>query len=146
MIACIVLFAMMLLTVFDVCFRYFLDDPISGVTELTEILMACLSFLGLAWCAIKDQHLKVDLLISRLHPRTQGMIDTTMLLLGLCLVSLISWRIIAEAAALYHLKITSSLLNVPVYPFYIIASMGCAMLCLVMIGIILQNISKVIVK
>ena len=49
-----VLAAMMFLTVSDVFLRYFLRRPILGATELTENMMVCLAFLGLAWCAVQE--------------------------------------------------------------------------------------------
>ena len=87
-----VLAAMMFLTVSDVLLRYFLRRPILGATELTENMMVCLAFLGLAWCAVQEGHLKVDLVMTHFSPRVQAIVDSITSCAGLILVALIAWR------------------------------------------------------
>ena len=70
-LAGIVLLLLMMLTVGDVFLRYFFHSPILGTTELTEMMMICICFLGLAYCAKEDAHLKVDILVQHLSRRAQ---------------------------------------------------------------------------
>lgn len=139
-----VLAAMMLLTVSDVFLRYFLRRPILGATELTENMMVCLVFFGLAWCAIQQGHLKVDLVMTHFSPRVQAIVDSITSCAGLIMVALIAWRGLLEGMAVQQLHIVSSLLKLPAFPFYYILALGCAMLCLVMVTNLIQNIDKVI--
>jgi len=61
-IAAIIMFAMMLLTCVDVIGRYFLNRPVYGAFELTEVLLACLIFSGLPLVTLRQEHVTVDVL------------------------------------------------------------------------------------
>jgi len=143
-LASAVLVAMMLLTVSDVCLRYFLRRPILGTTELTENMMVCLAFFALAWCAIQQAHLKVDLVVSRFSPRIQAVCDSITLMAGLIMVALIAWRSFVEGLVVRELNIISSLIKIPAFPFYFVIAVGCALLCLVMVTQLIQNIHKAV--
>ena len=143
-IACGVLSAMMLLTVSDVFLRYFFRRPIIGATEITENMMVCLAFFALAWCAARQGHLKVDLVISIFSPRVQAVFDTLTGLAGLVMVALITWRNFVEAIAIKELNIVSSLIRIPAFPFYYVIALGCAVLCLVMAVQVVQEFRKAI--
>lgn len=137
---------MMMLTVSDVIMRYFLNKPILGTTELTENMMVCIVFFGLAWCALRDSHLKVDILMSHLPKKLQSVVDSITFLIGFIIAVLMIWRTIMEGIALKELKITSSLLHVPVYPFYFIAATGGILFCLVLAVILIKTINMAVKK
>lgn len=139
-----VLVAMMLLTVADVCLRYFLRQPILGTTELTENMMVCMAFLALAWCAGQQGHLRVDLIVSLLSPRMQAVCDSITSMVGLIVVALIAWRSFVEGLAVRQLNIISSLLKIPAFPFYYVVAFGSALLALVMIAQLVQHIHKAV--
>ena len=143
-LASAVLVAMMLLTVSDVCLRYFLRRPILGTTELTENMMVCLAFSALAWCAAQQGHLKVDLVMSRFSPRIQAVCDSLTLMVGLIMVALIAWRSFMEGLVVRELNIISSLIKIPAFPFYFVVAVGCALLCLVMAVQLIQNVHKAV--
>lgn len=142
--ASIVLAAIMLLTVADVFMRYFLRSPILGTTELTENMMVCLTFFGLAWCAAQQSHLRVDLVMSRFSPRIQALVDGITTLAGLVMVALVAWRSVIEALAVQELNIVSSLLRIPAFPFYYVIAVGSALLALVMVTQVIQQIEKAV--
>jgi len=60
-IAAAVMFGLMALTCVDVVGRYFLNRPVPGGFELTEILLAALIFAGLPLVSLRDEHVTVDL-------------------------------------------------------------------------------------
>jgi len=139
-----VLAAMMLLTVSDVFLRYFLKTPILGTTEITENMMVCLTFFGMAWCAAQKSHLKVDLVMSRFSPRTQAAVDGATTLAGMVMVILIAWRSLLEGMAVRELHIISSLLRIPAYPFYYVIALGFFLLGLVMAAQAVDHIGKAV--
>ncbi|HLB17199.1 MAG TPA: TRAP transporter small permease [Burkholderiales bacterium] len=59
--AAAVMFGLMLLTCVDVVGRYFLNKPVWGGFELTEMLLAALIFAGLPLVTLRDDHVTVDL-------------------------------------------------------------------------------------
>lgn len=60
-VAALVMFGLMTLTCVDVVGRYFLNRPVAGGFELTEILLAALIFAGLPLVSLRDEHVTVDL-------------------------------------------------------------------------------------
>lgn len=62
LVGCILLFGTMTVTCVDVVGRYFLNAPLPGGFELTEVMMAALIFLGMPLVTAKDEHIKVDIL------------------------------------------------------------------------------------
>jgi TRAP-type C4-dicarboxylate transport system permease small subunit len=53
--------ALMLLTCADVGGRYFLNRPVWGAFELTEMMLAALIFAGLPLVSLRNEHVTVDL-------------------------------------------------------------------------------------
>ena len=139
-----VLAAMVLLTMSDVFMRYVFDKPIIGTTEITELMMICVAFLGLGWCAVNRAHLKVDLIMANRSPRTQAIVDSITLISGLCLCVFITWRCFVESVTSMQLGVTFSLLDLPDYPFYFILTLGFASLCVVMVTNVIENIAKAV--
>ncbi len=60
-VAAALLMALMLLTCMDVAGRYFLNRPVSGAFELTEMMLAALIFAGLPLVSLRGEHVTVDL-------------------------------------------------------------------------------------
>ena len=61
-IAAFFLFALMVMTFFDVVLRSALNNPIESATELTRLFMAIVVFASLPMVSWKDNHIVVDLL------------------------------------------------------------------------------------
>lgn len=137
-----VLVAMMLLVVADVVMRYVLRSPIIGATELTEYMMVCVVFFALAWCALMRKHVKVDLLLAHFSPRAQAIIDSTTCFFSLGVGVIITWRSVLESISLIQVGKISSSLEIPIYIFYFVSSFGFAVLCVVILILLIQLVSK----
>lgn len=138
------LVAMMLLTVSDVFLRYFFAQPIKGSVELTEYFMAVVGFCGLAWCAVKVGHARVDLLIARFSPRTQAVFDSVTYFLALTVAPLVAWRGIAASNYAREVGKYSVMLEIPAYPFYLALGIGFLVLSLVLVAHMVRSIVKVV--
>jgi TRAP-type C4-dicarboxylate transport system permease small subunit len=60
-VAAAVMFCLMALTCVDVIGRYFLNRPVWGGFELTEMMLAALIFAGLPLVTLRNDHVTVDL-------------------------------------------------------------------------------------
>lgn len=60
--------AMMLVTTLDVGGRYFLNRPLFGAVEITELLMVMVIFMALPYLTSRSEHINVDL-VPLLLPR-----------------------------------------------------------------------------
>jgi TRAP-type C4-dicarboxylate transport system permease small subunit len=139
----VVLGLMMLLTVCDVCGRYFFNHPITGATEISRLMMVIIVFPALGWAALGKMHVRVDLVVTRLSPRVQGIIGTITLLIALSTYAIITWRSLLESAVVNR---QTSLLQLPYTPFYWIMSVGFAMFCLAIVVLVIENFIKAVKK
>jgi TRAP-type C4-dicarboxylate transport system permease small subunit len=141
-IAIVILVAMMLFTVLNVVMRAFFNRPIPGDVELIEIAMVCTGFLGLAWCAIKEKHIRVDLLVQFFPKRGQAIVDIIGYLgaLGACVI--IAWQSINEGLANKGLETASASLEIPLYPFYWVTAAGYVLLCLALLVLIVRAVKR----
>ena len=80
--------AMMFLINADVLMRYFLNSPITGAYEISEILIVLSSFLGAAWILRQGGHIKVDILVNQLNPRAKKLYGFIISIVGaiVCLI------------------------------------------------------------
>ena len=143
-LAAIFMLAMVALTVADVFLRYLFNAPILGSVELTEYFMVIAGFLGLAWCALKGGHVKVDLIINHLPPRFQAITDSITLILAMTVVPLLAWQGFAQARYTLLHKSASPILDIPAYPFYTAVGLGCALLFLALATVLAEFIRKAI--
>jgi TRAP-type C4-dicarboxylate transport system permease small subunit len=146
MVAVAVLVCMMMLTVSDVCLRYFFNNPIMASSEYTEYMMVIVGFLGLAWCAVKGMHIKVDLIVGRFPERGQAVINVinAILVIGVC--ALISSQSLSEGFIAKQMGRASDITDIPHHPFYWIIVFGYVLLFLVMLNILVQNVIKLVKK
>lgn len=74
-LAGILLIVMMLSVNFEVAMRYFLGSPTKWVMDVTQSILLYITFLGTAWVLKREGHVKMDMVINRLKPRTQAMVN-----------------------------------------------------------------------
>ena len=141
-----ILALMMFLTAADVSLRYVFNRPILGSYELVEYMMAMLVAFTIAYCALEKGHVNIELLISRLPPRAQSVINSFTGLISLGLFSLIAWRSFLQAKILYFAGSISPALYIPIFPFVIITSVGFGLLSLVVLIQFLESLSRAVGK
>ncbi|MBN2059369.1 MAG: TRAP transporter small permease [Deltaproteobacteria bacterium] len=139
----VTLLAMMMMTVVDVIMRYFFLRPIIGSVEISIALMVCVVFLGIAWCALNDGHIRVDIITGRLSKRGQALLDGFDNLATLMLALIITWRSFLEAVSVKKMEVTSPLLGIPRYPFVLITAFGFLLLFFAALILFLRNVKSV---
>ncbi|MBK7059731.1 MAG: TRAP transporter small permease [Rubrivivax sp.] len=115
-VAALLLVALTLLTCIDVIGRYFLDRPLTGAFELTELAMGALVFSSLPLVSLHRQQVTVDLfewLIPRAWRRVQNAIID---LSAAACVGVIAWQLWRRAVNMAAAGETTATLQIPVYP------------------------------
>lgn len=134
---------MMLITVFDVAGRYLFSMPIKGSVEVMEFCMVVVGSLSVAWCTIQGAQVRVDLLAKAFSRRLRFIIDIITHLLSLGFYVLLVWMSLLESKDMMLVyKEVSTVLSIPVYPFYIIFTIGFAMLCLALVFNLVQVVKE----
>ena len=132
---------LMMITVVDVICRYIFNAPLTGATEISELLMVLVVFLSLAWVSVERSHIRVDLLVNMWPRKVQLVVEVVTLLLSLSAYLIITWQSAQESM---DVKETTSLLRVPEAPFHWVMTLGLAMLCLAIICHVIDNAAAVI--
>lgn len=136
-----VLAIMMFLITIDVCLR-FINKSFTGTYEIIEFMMAIVVFCALAYTAVKKAHVSVDLLPSRLPQRAQAVLSsvTTLICLGLCIM--MTWTTVEWGNHQLLVGQTSTMINIPIYPFVWIAAFGLALFSLVLLINLVKSLTQ----
>ena len=140
--ATVILIVMMMLTVCDVFLRFFFAKTILGTLELTEMMMVCVSFLGLAWCSLQGGHIDVSILVTCFSQKGQSLAEVFNYLLTIALCIIIGWQTFARALFVRSINSLTTTLEIPVYPFMIIAAFGFFMMAAAVIILLVQLIKE----
>lgn len=138
----ITLVLLMLLTGADVAMRYFLNRPISGAYELSNFMMAVIVAFGIGYCASKNEHVKVELLVGALPARAQAVIESATWFLSMVFLALITWQSALYSKDVFYDGATSPDLLIPTFPFIGVVCVGSAVLCLVFLAQFLDALSR----
>lgn len=141
-----ILAVMMFFTVTDVGLRYFFNRPLASSFELTEFMMAIVVAFGLAYTALQDGHIKIDLVTSRLPKSAQAVLRSLTNLVCVVVFSLTTWQSFAHARTLYFSGLASEVLYIPVFPFVMMTGLGFGLLSLVFLFNFLNSLSQTIAK
>ncbi|SDE24570.1 TRAP-type C4-dicarboxylate transport system, small permease component [Salipiger thiooxidans] len=112
----ILLMALMGMTVTDVIGRYLFNAPLRGATELTELLLAAVVFLGLPAVALADEHVTVDLVTDRLPRAAQPWRLAAAGLFSAVVLAVVAWRVWVYASQIGGYGGTTTTLAIPIAP------------------------------
>ena len=138
----VILLVMMVVTVTDVILRYFFHRPIVGSVEISVTLMVCVVFLCIAWCALNDGHIRIDIITGRLSKKGEALLDGFDNLATLILALVIAWRSYLEASIVKEMDIRSALLDIPRYPFVLVTAFGFLLLFFVGLILFIRNVKS----
>ncbi|MFP5404894.1 MAG: TRAP transporter small permease [Gammaproteobacteria bacterium] len=124
--AALILLALVALTFVDVLGRYFFGHPVRGATELVELAMVVLVFLGLPLVTHHGEHLALDFLDKVVSARTSRLIAALMgLLMGGCLFWL-AWLMTLKALDIGASGDATMVLSSPLAPFVMFIAFAAA--------------------
>ena len=143
-IAGIVLFGMMMLTTIDVICRYFFNASLLGVYEITEFMMVSLVFFSLSFAQKLKGHVAVNILVDRLSNKPRHIFDGFNFLISIIFLLLIAGTSFSQGIELFHSNRVSGNLNIPVYPFFFVLTVGCVAMSLELLGDLIKVIKGMV--
>ena len=123
-IAAGVLFLYVCFMFLDVILRYLFSRPIPYDVDITSFVLVLLAFFGAAYTQLEKGHLYVDLLTSRLRPRSALVLSTAMYIICIVVAGVLTWRGILNALNYYRIG-TVTYGGLPLFPATIIMCIGC---------------------
>ncbi len=131
----------MLLTCADVVMRLF-GSPIPGTYELVGYFGSVIISFGMARTSIERGHIAVNLLVDRLPPRVQILIEGVGNIAASALFGLLAWQSQIYARDILETGDVSLTLGMPTWPFVLGLATGSGMLSLVLILDALRQLKR----
>lgn len=136
----VALAASMCLTCVDVVLRYFLDKPLPGSMHLVEFLQVAIIALPLAYCQQIKAHIRVDLIVGRLHRIPRAVMELLTTVAALFLFGLVTWTGVEEAWRAIEIgAYVIALISYPLWPSKCFLFIGTGCLCLRLMVDVAQN-------
>ncbi len=136
LISGLAVFALMVLAVVSVGGRNALNSPLPGYVDWIEQAMPLIAFLGVSFVQREGGHIRMDILIARLHGRALWLFELTSVLLILILMMALVWgswahfdRSFDFGAPLWS-RDSSIDIGIPIWPAKLLAPLAFSVLCL----------------
>jgi len=110
---------------YDVVARYFFNAPTSWVTEICSILLLFLPFIAGGWIMRRDGHVKMDLVLDMMGPRTKaasGLLALTITILTCAILMVYGIKITADLLEMNYR--TDTTLRLPKWPLLTVIPLG----------------------
>lgn len=120
------LLAILFLTVVDIVGRSGFQRPFPGTVELTSMILVVVVFLAVAHSEDMGDHITIDLIYERLGKRLRMVLDLFADLFTLVVVALLSYQLYQFVARNQATGAETPVLDLPVWPFVLVASIGAA--------------------
>lgn len=124
LVAGIAVLAMMLLTCADVFLRYFVNAPIEGSFDVTQMLMVIIVFFALGHCGWTGGHVVVDLLREVFSPALLVALSAAVNAVGAAIMLAIVWQATLTALDFMRTGETPMTVLIPKYPFILVTGFG----------------------
>lgn len=114
----------------EVAVRQFLGSSVRGLLEITEYALLYITFSGAAWLLKREGHVKMDLILNRLRPRAQALLNIITSIFGVFTCFVLTWYSIIVTWEVfridYHLE--HGVISPPLFPIILIIPVGCFLL------------------
>lgn len=142
-IGMISLILMVLLTIAEIFARRFFNSPITGALSLSSLGLVVFVFLTLAYCAAKGGHVELGILTTIFPKRVQAGIAIVMYILTSGILGVAGWQLWLQAIKVQNAGQTYGNLEIVIFPFFYIASLGTFLIALVYFIFFLNSLSEV---
>ena len=144
LVSIIALVAMTAVTVIDVAGRYLINRPLLGALELSELLMVFLVFGAFAVTELRNGHVDIDVVVTKLPPRAQALSETLAAVLSTAFWGAITWRTALHAQNVWRAGETTPNLGLPIAPFVWVAPAGTLLFTLALVARTLAAVRRAV--
>ena len=127
LLAGILVIFLMLSVGLEVTLRYFFGSPTSWVVEVAGYILLYIPFLVAAWVLKREGHVRMDLVLNQLSPKTQSLVNAITSVIGAIICFVLTW--FGVKATLYFIGYqTPTILMVPKSIIIVIIPVGSLLL------------------
>ncbi len=127
----------------EIFLRYFFDKSTMIADEYSGYLYLASIFLGLAYTFLKDSHIRINIITSRLSKRANNKIDIIASIITLVVLSFILYRSILFTYDSYDLEMVSEAVSeTPLYLTQVVMPIGISLFILAVIVFIVKGLKN----
>jgi len=127
--ASLLIFAMVWLVFYEVVMRYIFHNPPMLADEISAYMLVGIVFLGLVYCFKEKGHIRLEILVGRLSPKTSKWLRVITLFIFLTYsVALTKLGCELVIYSYTHYFFSMSILRVPLYLPQLVLPIGCFLL------------------
>lgn len=145
-VAQLVLVAMMLMITVDVLGRWIFDFPIKGTYDFTQSGLSMVIFLGLAYTHQVREHISIDFLVEKFPEKIQNILNSIINIFIAGIIILLAFQLWENSQRLFHSNTVTGDLNLPIYIFAIMATIGTTVFALTAVMNAIVYAKKVVSK
>lgn len=121
-VAGLILIVMAALMIVGVFARYVLHEPLPGITDIVgDMMMVAVVYLAVP----SARHIRVSVVVSRLHGRVRTVVDTISLLIVIAVLAVGIYAAYVQAMASYASgESTTGVITIHLYPFRLLVLLG----------------------
>ena len=109
----------------EVMTRLLLGRSLLWVIELSEFSLLYLTFLGTAWVLRRGGHVRLDLVLNRLNPRAQSLLNVVTFSVGAIVCLVVAWYSTEITWDMFQRSVSRlTILRFPMAPLLAIISVG----------------------
>ncbi|MTI16157.1 TRAP transporter small permease [Rhodobacteraceae bacterium RKSG542] len=127
---CLLIAGLTVLTLADVVGRYWLNAPVRGAFELTQLMLCALVFAALPLTTHAKGHVEVDIFYGLVPPVGQNFMRFVSSTFSCVVLGILAWRLGAEGLKLGHDGAVTNALDVPYAPLAWLAALCTALAAL----------------
>jgi TRAP-type C4-dicarboxylate transport system permease small subunit len=136
---------MMFVTCIDVFLTKFFALPIQGAIDVVQFSQVIAIAFALATTLILGRHIQVDIFISSLPRRTQGVIDSLASLFGFTFFIIVVWQLYGLGYSFQTAgEVSMSQLRFALFPFPYVIALGSIPVCLVFLQRFINSLIRVV--
>jgi len=130
---------------YEVIMRYFFDNPTDWVTVVSTYSLVYIFFLPLAYAEQLGEHIKVDVLTSRMSSRNRTVLAVVTSALSLFVFVIFAWSSTLYAQERFDWD-TGPPLELPLFPFLVAIPVGLILLSLQIFISLTKNITALFTR
>ena len=115
---------LVLLTIIHGTGRYLFKTPVPGMVELAGFMLVTQVFLMIGYTMVEKRLICVTFIVDKLSRRAQAGFDVICYLICLFVELLALWQATVQGVNLLNTTQTSTVLELPLYPFFFIVAFG----------------------
>jgi TRAP-type C4-dicarboxylate transport system permease small subunit len=136
----VVMFGLMLVTVYSVVMRYVFNAPPLFTLDLSRMILIPVAVFGLAYCGWTGGHIAVDLIGTFGRPQLVRWTDVVVRSLCVGVIGLWTWMLVDLAFDSWEVGNATNMVQIPHYPFVWMMVVGAGLYACVLVALTLRSI------